>query len=184
MSKVPSNATGVDTLISSATIPMPEKFGFKCTPEGEGDLTDARQSISDSESDGDQDLADGNFSGNARGGEGKATHQEEASCQQCDEELGDSPAGGFAVRPVDDRPISSPWKDLDVSVVISLLTPLLSWTFGAEYVKNVLVALFLVYYLHQLIEGSCACEMRLTVLTLFSSSMAIVSRVAQEAACT
>ncbi|KAF9647220.1 hypothetical protein BDM02DRAFT_3077556, partial [Thelephora ganbajun] len=44
------------------------------------------------------------------------------------------------------------WKDLDISVVISILTPLLSWAFGREYMKNVLVAIFLVYYLHQLIE--------------------------------
>ena len=160
MTRVLSNATGVDSLISSATIPMSEKLAFHCPPEGEGDLTDARPSISDSDSDADQDLADGNFSGNGRGGEGKTAHQEEANGQQSDEELSGklgSPPNGFMVRPVDelrDRTVSSPWKDLDVSVVISILTPLLSWAFGTEYVKNVLVAIFLVYYLHQLIEGS------------------------------
>jgi len=164
MSRVLSNATGVDSLISSATIPMTEKLSFHCPPEGEGDLTDARPSISDSESDADQDLADGNLSGNGRGGEGKATLQEEASSQQRGQELNGkpgSPINGYTVRPIDelrDRTVSSPWKDLDVSVVISILTPLLSWAFGTEYVKNVLVAIFLVYYLHQLIEGSCPCK--------------------------
>ena len=171
MSRVLSNATGVDTLISSATIPMTEKLAFNCSPEGEGDLTDVRPSISDSESDVDQDLADGNFSGNMRSGERKATYQDETSCQQCDQEPNgrlDSPANGFAARPVDEihERASSPWKDLDISVVISILTPLLSWAFGTEYVKNVLVAIFLVYYLHQLIEGSYACGTCLTLLTL------------------
>jgi hypothetical protein len=160
MSRVLSNATGVDALISSATIPMTEKLSFHCPPEGEGDLTDTRPSISDSESDMDQDLGDGNLSGSTRGGEGKTTHREEASCQQCDEELDgqlDPQTNGSAARSVDelpDRTTSSPWKDLDISVVISILTPLLSWAFGREYMKNVLVAIFLVYYLHQLIEGS------------------------------
>ena len=160
MSRVLSNATGVDSLISSATIPMTEKLSFHCPPEGEGDLTDARPSISDSESDVDQDLADGNLSGNGRSGEGKTAHQDEANCRQCDQESDGkpgSPANGFTVHPVNglrDRTVSSPWKDLDVSVVISILTPLLSWAFGTEYVKNVLVAIFLVYYLHQLIEGT------------------------------
>ena len=157
MSRVLSNATGVDSLISSATIPMTEKLSFHCPPEGEGDLTDARPSISDSESDADQDLPDGSLSGNGRGGEGKATHQEEAEYDQESNGKPGSPANGFTVRPVGelrDHTVSSPWKDLDVSVVISILTPLLSWAFGTEYVKNVLVAIFLVYYLHQLIEGT------------------------------
>jgi hypothetical protein len=160
MPRVLTNATGVDTLISSATLPMTEKLSFNCPPEGEGDLTDARPSVSDSESDADQDLADGNLSGSTRSGEGKATHQDEASYRQRGEEGDgklDSQTNGFTVRPVDelpDRTVSSPWKDLDVSVVISILTPLLTWAFGREYVKNVIVAIFLVYYLHQLIEGS------------------------------
>ena len=172
MSRVLSNATGVDSLISSATIPMTEKLSFHCPPEGEGDLTDARPSISDSESDADQDLADGNLSGNGRGGEGRTAHREEASCQQCDQESDGkpgSPASGFTVRPVGelrDRTVSSPWKDLDVSVVISILTPLLSWAFGTEYVKNVLVAIFLVYYLHQLIEGTYLRDIWSTLLSL------------------
>lgn len=161
MSRVLSNATGVDTLISSATIPMTDKLSFQCPPEGEGDFTDARPSISDSESDVDQDLADGNISGSMGGREGKDTRQEEADFQQTDqdsdEKLDSQTNNGFAVRPTDgrhDRTTSSPWKELDISVVISILTPLLSWAFGREYMKNVLVAVFLVYYLHQLIEGS------------------------------
>lgn len=169
MARVLSNATGVDSLISSATVPMTDKLSFHCPPEGEGDLTDARPSISDSESDVDQD---GNISGSTRGGDGKTAQQEDASFQQCDEDSDrklDSPTNGFPVRPADnlgDISTPSPWKDLDISVVISILTPLLSWAFGREYMKNVLVAIFLVYYLHQLIEGSYAREMCLTLLTL------------------
>ena len=171
MSRVLSNATGVDTLISSATIPMTDKLSFHCAPEGEGDLTDARPSISDSESDIDQDPADATLSGSVGGREGKAT-QQEGDYQQYDQDSDgkfDSQTNGFTVRPADeryDRTTSSPWKELDISVVISILTPLLSWAFGREYMKNVLVAVLLVYYLHQLIEGPYACETCLTLLTL------------------
>ena len=163
MSRVLSNATGVDTLISSATIPMTDKLSFRCPPEGEGDFTDARPSISDSESDVDQDPADTNLSGSVGSREGKTTQQEGVNWQQCDQDSDrklDSQTNGFTARPVDeryDRPPSSPWKELDISVVISILTPLLSWAFGREYMKNVLVAILLVYYLHQLIEGSYEC---------------------------
>lgn len=158
MPRVLSNATGVDTLISSATIPMTDKLSFHCLPEGEGD-TDARPSISDSDSDLDQDLADGTLSGSMGGsGEGKPTKREEVNRQERDKETNgrlDSETNGYTIRPPDqlrDHPTSSPWRDLDISVVLSILTPLLSWAFGREYMKNILVAIFLVYYLHQLIE--------------------------------
>ena len=158
MTRVLSNATGVDTLISSATIPMTDKFSFHCPPEGEGD-TDARPSISDSESDADQDLADVTLCGSMGGGEGEATPREgtihKERGQDPNENL-DAQTNGSAARFADELNdhITSPRKELDISVVISILTPLLSWAFGKEYMKNILVAVFLVYYLHQLIEGS------------------------------
>ena len=167
MSRALPNAIGVDTLISSATSPMTDKLSFHCPPEGEGDLTDARPSISDSESDVDQDPAGTSLSGSG-GGEGKATGQEGADNQQRDQESDgklDSQTNELTDDEHYDLTISSPWRDLDISVVISILTPLLSWAFGREYMKNVLVAIFLVYYLHQLIEGSYACEGYLTLLT-------------------
>ena len=148
---------------------MADKLSFHCAPEGEGDFTDARPSISDSESDVDQDPADANLSGSVGSREGKATHREGANYDQDSDGKPYSQTNGFTVRPADeryDRNTSSPWKELDISVVISILTPLLSWAFGREYMKNVLVAILLVYYLHQLIEGSCAREMCLTLLTL------------------
>lgn len=182
MPRVLSNATGVDTLISSATVPMTEKLSFHCPPDGEGD-TDARPSISDSESDPDQDLADGTLNGSVGGGEGKTTPQEDPSHQQSDQESDEKPGsqsnGGFTVRPTSERPgqpTSSPWKDLDISVVLSILTPLLSWAFGREYMKNIIVAIFLVYYLHQLIEGSCTRETRLALLTLSRMASILQSR--------
>ena len=169
MTRVLSNATGVDSLISSATIPMADKFSFHCPPEGEGD-TDARPSISDSESDVDQDLADRTLSGSVGDAEGKTAQQEETSRQQREQKLHeklDAQTNGFNVRSADELHDhnSSSRKELDISVVISILTPLLSWVFGREYMKNILVAIFLVYYLHQLIEGSYSCEMCSTLLT-------------------
>ena len=172
MTRVLSNATGVDTLISSATVPMTEKFSFHCPPEGEGGDTDARPSISDSESDVDQDLGDRTLSGSMGDGEGKTTPQEATGHKGEPDEKPDGQTNGFTVRP-DDRPhdniASSPRKDLDLSVVISLLIPLLCWVFGTEYTKNIIVVIFLLYYLHQLIEGSYWRERCLTLLTLGSS---------------
>lgn len=68
-----------------------------------------------------------------------------------------------------DYSTSSPWRDLDISVVTSILNPFLSWAFGfgREHVKTLFVAISLVYHLHQLIEGSWAHEIRLN-LTIFS----------------
>ena len=143
---------------------MTEKFSFHCPPEGEGD-TDARPSISDTESDIDQDLGDVTLNGSTGGGEGKATQQEETGRQQHGQTLNgkiDSQTNGFTFSPPDelqDHIVSSPRKDLDISVVISILTPLLSWAFGGEYMKNIIVAICLVYYLHQLIEGSYSRQM-------------------------
>lgn len=45
------------------------------------------------------------------------------------------------------------WYDFDFSVVLALLSPIANWLTGSDYVKNVLLVLLLVFYLHQIIEG-------------------------------
>lgn len=42
--------------------------------------------------------------------------------------------------------------DLDFSVIVALISPVGSWLFGHDHLKNLFVVLLLVFYLHQLIE--------------------------------
>lgn len=45
------------------------------------------------------------------------------------------------------------WYEFDLAVVLSLLPPIANWLTGGDIVKNILLVLFLVFYLHQIIEG-------------------------------
>jgi hypothetical protein len=45
------------------------------------------------------------------------------------------------------------WYSFDISVVLALISPIGNWLTGGDYVKNVLLLLFLLYYLHQIIES-------------------------------
>lgn len=45
------------------------------------------------------------------------------------------------------------WYEFDLSVVLALLSPIVNWLTGSDHVKNVLLILLLVFYLHQIIEG-------------------------------
>ncbi|KAH0834104.1 hypothetical protein J3R83DRAFT_11392 [Lanmaoa asiatica] len=44
------------------------------------------------------------------------------------------------------------WYEFDLSVVLALLSPIANWLTGSDYVKNILLILLLVFYLHQIIE--------------------------------
>lgn len=46
------------------------------------------------------------------------------------------------------------WSDLDVSMIIALLSPVGNWLTGSDHVKNLFLLILLVFYLHQLIEGA------------------------------
>ena len=46
------------------------------------------------------------------------------------------------------------WYEFDLSVILALLSPILNWLTGSDYVKNILIALLIVFYLHQIIEGA------------------------------
>lgn len=45
------------------------------------------------------------------------------------------------------------WYEFDLSVVLALLSPIANWLTGSDHVKNILLILLLVFYLHQIIEG-------------------------------
>lgn len=50
---------------------------------------------------------------------------------------------------------SSGWLGLDLSIIVALVSPLGNLLTGGDHIKNVLLLLLLVYYLHQLVEGMC-----------------------------
>ena len=49
---------------------------------------------------------------------------------------------------------SRSWADLDLSMIVALVSPIGNWLTGSDHVKNVFLLLFLIFYLHQLIEGA------------------------------
>ncbi|KIJ64364.1 hypothetical protein HYDPIDRAFT_40580 [Hydnomerulius pinastri MD-312] len=44
------------------------------------------------------------------------------------------------------------WYEFDLSVVIALVSPIGNWLTGGDHVKNILLILLLIFYLHQIIE--------------------------------
>ncbi|KAI9436229.1 hypothetical protein H4582DRAFT_2058898 [Lactarius indigo] len=42
--------------------------------------------------------------------------------------------------------------DLDLSVIISLIAPLVDWLTGCDYLENLFLVLFLIVYLHQIVQ--------------------------------
>ena len=56
-------------------------------------------------------------------------------------------------------PSSSSWFGLDLSLIVALASPVGTLLTGSDYFKNVILLLLLVYYLHQLVEGSLLLEL-------------------------
>ena len=55
-----------------------------------------------------------------------------------------------------DEDSSSRWFGYDLSIVVALISPIGNMLTGGDHVKNILLLLLLIYYLHQLIEGESA----------------------------
>lgn len=49
---------------------------------------------------------------------------------------------------------SRSWTDLNMSIVVALISPIGNWLTGSDHVKHLCLLLLLIYYLHQLIEGA------------------------------
>ncbi|KAH7924991.1 hypothetical protein BV22DRAFT_465813 [Leucogyrophana mollusca] len=47
---------------------------------------------------------------------------------------------------------SKGWYEFDLSVVVALVSPIGNWLTGGDHVKNLLLILLLIFYLHQIIE--------------------------------
>ncbi|KAH9990878.1 hypothetical protein BJV77DRAFT_963173 [Russula vinacea] len=49
-------------------------------------------------------------------------------------------------------PRSSSWADLDLSIIVAVIAPLVNWLTGSDQLKNLFLILFLIVYLHQLVQ--------------------------------
>lgn len=50
-------------------------------------------------------------------------------------------------------PVSRSWYKFDLAVVVALVSPVGNWLTGGDYIKNLILVAFLIFYLHQIIEG-------------------------------
>ncbi len=50
-------------------------------------------------------------------------------------------------------PRSSSWAELDLSIIVAVVAPLVNWLTGSDQIKNLFLVLFLIVYLHQLVQG-------------------------------
>ena len=59
-------------------------------------------------------------------------------------------------------PGSRAWYELDLAVVVALVPPIGNWLTGGDHIKNLLLIVLLIFYLHQIIEST-------SLSSLFSS---------------
>ncbi|KAI0694923.1 hypothetical protein C8T65DRAFT_666270 [Cerioporus squamosus] len=46
----------------------------------------------------------------------------------------------------------SSWADLDLSIIVALVSPIGNWLTGGDHIKNVFLIILLIFYLHQIVE--------------------------------
>jgi hypothetical protein len=160
--RVFSNATGVDALISSTTIPMTYEASSHCAPK------DVRPTVSNPESHVERGWTDVTLSGEIKG---SATQEEKTDRPRRDKELNeklDAQTHAFAFQPSADElynHIASSQRDQFKAVIyVSILLPLLYWAFGRESAKTIVVVLMLLLLILALIEGSYWRETCITLL--------------------
>lgn len=59
----------------------------------------------------------------------------------------------------EEKAASKAWYEFDVSLVLALVSPIGNWLTGGDHVKNLLLILLLIFYLHQIIEGELSCSL-------------------------
>lgn len=50
-------------------------------------------------------------------------------------------------------PNTRAWYEFDLAVVVALVSPIGNWLTGGDYIKNILLIIMLIFYLHQIIES-------------------------------
>ena len=51
-------------------------------------------------------------------------------------------------------PTSRAWYEFDLAVVVALVSPIGNWLTGGDHIKNLLLIVLLIFYLHQIIEST------------------------------
>ena len=51
-------------------------------------------------------------------------------------------------------PSSHAWYKFDLAVVVALVSPIGNWLTGGDHIKNLLLIVLLIFYLHQIIEST------------------------------
>ena len=46
------------------------------------------------------------------------------------------------------------WADLDLSIIVALVSPIGNWLTGGDHIKNLFLIILLIFYLHQIIESA------------------------------
>ncbi|KAI0752085.1 hypothetical protein C8Q74DRAFT_1308698 [Fomes fomentarius] len=57
-----------------------------------------------------------------------------------------------ATPPVSTTKKSGFWTDLDLSIIVALVSPIGNWLTGGDHIKNLFLIILLIFYLHQIIE--------------------------------
>jgi hypothetical protein len=114
------------------------------------------------------------------------THSEpeylsEASGENSEEEFGDASNDGVGETPesylaqdetffppagISSETRLSSWSDLDLSVVVALVSPIGHWLTGGDHIKNLFLIVLLIFYLHQLIQGKLSLHFNVFPLSL------------------
>ncbi|KAF6749966.1 hypothetical protein DFP72DRAFT_912143 [Ephemerocybe angulata] len=63
-----------------------------------------------------------------------------------------SPWSNFASGRSPMSPNSQSWYEFDLAVVVALVSPVGNWLTGGDHIKNLLLVVLLIFYLHQIIE--------------------------------
>ncbi len=46
------------------------------------------------------------------------------------------------------------WADLDLSIIVALVSPVGNWLTGGDHIKNLFLIILLIFYLHQIVESA------------------------------
>ena len=97
----------------------------------------------------------------ASGSENRSESSEEPAAAASDGESVYSTLKEQSERPTNDQPVeklpSRAWYEFDWAVLVALVSPTCQWLTGGDYIKNLFMLVLLVYYLHQIIEGTHTC---------------------------
>lgn len=58
------------------------------------------------------------------------------------------------------------WADLDLSIIVALVSPIGNWLTGGDHIKNLFLIILLIFYLHQIVESTSVCPVPALLLVL------------------